>query len=92
MGYTSKKIPFNPPRNEAPSLFPTNEAQARHNLETIENMIAKEEHPSAFLLRRRDELKKELEKCDTKRQAHARALWKAIIEKRQATIEKCTLN
>lgn len=68
------------------------EAQTRQKLKTIENMIAREEHPSALLLRRRDELKKELERCDTKSQAHARALWKAIIEKRKATIEKCTLN
>ena len=92
MGYTAKKISFNPPMYEAPSLYPTKEAQARNNLETIESMIAKEDHPSAFLLRRRDELKKELERCDTKSQAHARALWKSIIEKRKATIEKCTLN
>lgn len=63
------------------------EALMRRKLQVVENIIARTSNPSAEVLRRRDELKKELKGCDTKRQAQARALWHSLIEKR--TIKEC---
>lgn len=89
MEYPQRKIEFNPPRagiDEAPSLYPTKESQARRKLSTINGMISRAQDPEsrARLEMRRAELEKELQRCDTKRQAHARALWRGLMEKRTA--------
>lgn len=83
MNYTPKKYDFNPPRKEANAGI-TKEAEARKNLRTINNMLACTTDPAARsgLIRRHNELKKDLDRYDTKRQAHARALWHGLIEKR----------
>lgn len=87
MGYTPRAIEFNPPRrgiDDAPSLYPTKEAQTRRNLETIESMLVSATDPESRkrLMQRRDDLKREIDKKDTKRQAQLRALWHSVIERR----------